>query len=169
MDASAFVFCPRCGSEASGGRARRFTCPKCDFEYFFNVAAAVAAFIFDEQSRVLLIRRQREPGRGLLAPPGGFVDPGETAEAALRREVREEVGLALDHVALLTAQPNRYAAAGLEYEVLDLFFLAPMSTLAAARALEEVQEVVIRPRQSIDPDELAFPSMRAAWRCWMAR
>ncbi|MER2533730.1 MAG: NUDIX domain-containing protein [Rhizobiaceae bacterium] len=43
---------------------------------------------------VLLVRRGREPSRGLYAFPGGRVEPGETPEAAARRELMEETGLA---------------------------------------------------------------------------
>jgi ADP-ribose pyrophosphatase YjhB (NUDIX family) len=53
----------------------------------------VDAAIFDDQQRVLLIRRA-DSGRWAL--PGGWVDPGETAEQALDREVREETALAVE-------------------------------------------------------------------------
>lgn len=45
--------------------------------------------------RVLLIRRGRAPGRGLLALPGGFIEPHEEVEAGARRELLEETGLDL--------------------------------------------------------------------------
>ena len=53
----------------------------------------VGAIIFDAAGRLLLIRRGHPPGAGLWSIPGGRVEPGETDDAALRREVLEETGL----------------------------------------------------------------------------
>lgn len=49
--------------------------------------------VFDGSGRLLLIRRRHPPFAGQFALPGGFVDPGETTEAAARRELLEETGL----------------------------------------------------------------------------
>ena len=53
----------------------------------------VGAVVRDDTGRLLLIRRGHEPSRGLWSLPGGRVEPGETLEAAVAREVREETGL----------------------------------------------------------------------------
>jgi len=57
--------------------------------------------IFDNAGRVVLIRRKHEPFKGSYALPGGFVDIGETVEAACRREVQEEVGIELGDLSLI--------------------------------------------------------------------
>lgn len=63
------------------------------------------------QGRVLLVRRAKRPGRGLLALPGCFLDPGEVHEAAALRVLRQEAGLALDGILaereLVFSHPNR--------------------------------------------------------------
>jgi 8-oxo-dGTP diphosphatase len=57
-------------------------------------AGASAALFRD--GKVLLIKRSTAPFAGLWSLPGGLIEPGETAEAAARREVREETGLSAD-------------------------------------------------------------------------
>jgi 8-oxo-dGTP diphosphatase len=56
-------------------------------------ALAVDAVVFDGAGRLLLIRRRNAPFKGRYALPGGFVEYGETVEAAARRELMEETGV----------------------------------------------------------------------------
>jgi 8-oxo-dGTP diphosphatase len=57
------------------------------------VIDCVGAVIKDGAGRLLLIKRGHEPGKGLWSIPGGRIEPGESDEEALVREVREETGL----------------------------------------------------------------------------
>ncbi len=56
---------------------------------------AVGALVIDD-GRLLMVKRDREPGRGLWTVPGGHVELGEYLEQALRREVMEETGLEVE-------------------------------------------------------------------------
>jgi 8-oxo-dGTP diphosphatase len=60
-----------------------------------NPALTVDAVIITD-GEIVLIQRKGEPFRAQYALPGGFVEYGETVEAALRREVLEETGLIVD-------------------------------------------------------------------------
>jgi NAD+ diphosphatase len=97
-------FCGRCGSPTEsvrGDRARR--CPVCGLQAYPRLSPAVITLI--ERGETILLARGHafQPGRfGIIA---GFVEPGETLEEAVRREVREEVGFELDRVEYFGSQP----------------------------------------------------------------
>lgn len=55
----------------------------------------VGAVILDEQDRVLLLQHRFRPGNG-WGVPGGFINPAEQPEEAIRRELREEIGLEVE-------------------------------------------------------------------------
>jgi 8-oxo-dGTP diphosphatase len=56
---------------------------------------AVGALVIDD-GRLLMVKRDREPGKGLWTVPGGRVEHGEYLDQALRREVKEETGLEIE-------------------------------------------------------------------------
>lgn len=64
-------------------------------------AIAVDCVVFDKAGRLLLIRRKNAPFKGQFALPGGFVEYGETTEAAARRELHEETRLRIGQLQLV--------------------------------------------------------------------
>ena len=57
--------------------------------------------VLQQGSKVLMVRRKKDPFKGRLALPGGFINEGETAEDAVRREVREETSLEVEPIDIL--------------------------------------------------------------------
>jgi ADP-ribose pyrophosphatase YjhB (NUDIX family) len=158
------TYCPQCGasSREETHELNPFRCGSCGVVLFFNPAAAVAAFIVRDDGQVLFLRRAREPAKGLLGMPGGFVDYDESAEDALRREVREEVGVEFEELRFLASYPNRYPYLSIIYRTLDLFFEVRGANLRQARPLDDVSSLEWRNPAQIDPAEIAFDSMRLA-------
>jgi len=161
--ASIFKYCPNCGAAGvTQPSANLIECANCGFHFYRNPAVAVAALIVDERGQILLIRRAKDPAKSKLAMVGGFVDFDETAEAAVRREVKEEINLDLSAIEFLSSHPNEYHYRGIVYPVLDLFFVARVNSWHEAQAVSEVESLVARDPKTVEPEELAFESMRQA-------
>jgi ADP-ribose pyrophosphatase YjhB (NUDIX family) len=91
----------------------------------------VGAVLTDDAGRLLLIRRANEPGRGLWSLPGGRVEPGESDEQAVVREVAEETGLVVE-AGRLVGRINIPTADGRVYDVGDYTCTVVGGTLTAA-------------------------------------
>jgi NAD+ diphosphatase len=97
--------CPRCGAVTVAilaGHARR--CPVDGSEHFPRVDPAVIMLVTDDNDRCLLARNRAWPARrvSILA---GFVEPGESLEQAVSREVGEETGLRVGGLRYVGSQP----------------------------------------------------------------
>jgi len=135
-------------------------CPECGLDWYFNMAAAVAAVIFDEQGRLLLTVRAHEPSKGMLDLPGGFVDMGETAEQAVKRELLEELCIDVEPVEYLGSFPNEYVYSGILYETLDLVFICRANHLEGMTPGDDVSGVVRIKPEEIVPDDAGLSSVK---------
>ena len=125
-------FCAQCGhltSVAAAGWTRR--CPNCQAQHYPR-SDPVAIMLVVRGERALLGRTRRRPGLRFSCL-AGFMEPGETPEEAVRREVREESGIRVGRVKYLAAQPWPFP-----------------STLMMGFLAEAISEEI-----AIDPEELA--------------
>ncbi len=160
-----FVHCPRCRApglafEESGSR---HVCRACGWVLYRNAAAAVFGIV-EHDGRVLLVRRARDPASGTLDLPGGFIDIGETAEAALARELREELSVEITRLAYLGTYPNVYPYSGVTYHTLDLCFHGELVAPPDPRRLEihEIAGFELVRREAIVLEAIGMESPRRA-------
>lgn len=94
-------FCPRCAQPAEIELPHRIGCPHSGYVAYYNPKPVAAVIPRDAEGQIILLRRGFDPGGGLWTFPGGFVELGETVEAAAERETREELGMAIELGALV--------------------------------------------------------------------
>jgi NAD+ diphosphatase len=98
-------FCANCGAATEpidGGHERR--CPTCGAHHFPRTDPAVIVRVVDDRDRLLLGRQASWPA-GRFSVLAGFVEPGETLEEAVRREVLEESGVEVGEAHYVASQP----------------------------------------------------------------
>ncbi len=143
--------CSFCGQPFAAEQAWPRTCVACHNITFLN-PTPVAVMLVPVDNGLLLIRRGIEPNKGKLALPGGFVDLGESWQAAGAREVWEEAGIHLDpesiRIFAVHSTPNNAS-------ILIFGLAAPISAaqLPTFTVTNETTERVI----ITAPIELAFP------------
>jgi len=168
-----FQYCPSCGEKGIRLERNKFECPSCGFVYFHNTAAATGCIIQADEGIVLLVRG-REPGKGKLDLPGGFVDPGEGLLEGMLRELKEELswepqilpGQNMAEVFRLFASfPNIYPYKNISYNTCDIYFIvsAPgLSEKDLKAEADEITEIRFLQPGEIDLNDMAFGSTRRA-------
>ena len=97
--------CPQCGTPTVPAAAGHLTrCPKDGTEHFPRLDPAVIMLVIDPADRLLLARNATWPA-GRMSVLAGFVEPGESCEAAVAREVMEEASVVVNQVEYLGSQP----------------------------------------------------------------
>jgi NAD+ diphosphatase len=97
--------CPQCGTPTVPAPAGHLTtCPKDGTDHFPRLDPAVIMLVIDPDDRCLLARNALWPA-GRMSVVAGFVEPGESAEHAVAREVEEETSIIVGQVSYLGSQP----------------------------------------------------------------
>jgi NAD+ diphosphatase len=97
-------FCSRCGVPLNTKTTERAKeCPQCGLLYFPRLAPAIIVLV--QRGDKLLLARSRHFMPGMYSVLAGFVEPGESLEEAVMREIREEVGIEVKDISYFGSQP----------------------------------------------------------------
>lgn len=161
---SDYRFCPRCGGALDlrtlrPGEPQRLVCQGCGFVFFLDPKVA-AGVIFSLNGGIVLLQRAIEPRYGRWVFPGGYVDRGESLEAAALREVKEESGLDVRLTRLLGA----YSSPG---NAVIVIAYAGEVTGGSLRTDDESLDIRSFAPAEIPWEQLAFPSTSHALRDYL--
>jgi ADP-ribose pyrophosphatase YjhB (NUDIX family) len=161
----AYRHCPRCGGVLEERVVLehdppRLVCTACGFVFYLDPKVAVGT-VCRTEGGIVLLRRGIEPGYGRWVFPGGYVDRGETLEAAAVREAREEIGADIR----LTGLVNAYSYPGRPVVVIVYGAIVVGGSL---RGGQEALEVKTFAPAAIPWDDLAFRSTAEGLRDYLS-
>ena len=161
FQSSAWQFCPYCGSKSfRAGKEYYMECGICRKKFYINASGAVACVIENPQGEILLTRRAFNPAKGMLDLPGGFVNPDETAEDAIKREIKEELNLETTSMQYFGSSHNRYLYGEMMYFTLDLGFKCLVADFSTLRVADDVDGYLFLPPHQINLQKIGFSSIR---------
>lgn len=165
-----FRFCPKCGSEYfEVNNFKSKHCSNCGFTYYQNPSSATAAFIQNDKGELLVVRRAKDPAKGTLDLPGGFVDNDESGEQGIIREIREETGLEIKKVEYLFSVPNVYQYSGMNIHTLDMFYHCHVDDDAETLAADDAAECFWVPLRNVYVERFGLRSIREAVHRFLAQ
>ncbi len=158
-------FCTRCGgplrfARVAGEERERFVCAACGHVAYVNPRLVVTTLPITDAGEIVLIRRGIEPGIGLWAQPGGFLEVDETVHQAAVRETYEETRLLVEPTEIVGLYTR------LESAVVTIVFEAQV-TGGKAAVTPEASEICAYPADTLPWPELAFRSTYWALRDWL--
>ena len=155
-----FLYCPVCGSKAfTIHNFKSKQCEACKFTYYANPCSATAVFIRNERGELLVARRGKEPAKGTLDLPGGFVDMEETVEDGMRREIKEETGLTVNEVKYLFSIPNQYLYSDMLIHTIDMFYEVHVDNDVHPVADDDAAALEWMPMEQVNPKDFGLKSI----------
>lgn len=157
-----FKCCPRCSCKGHfNSEEYSFKCNSCGFHFFLNASAAVTALIFNDNGELLFTRRAIEPALGKLDLPGGFVDPGESLENAIAREVKEELDLEVNQIKFFASFPNHYVYSGCVVNTIDSVFKCTINDFSPITFRDDIGGYEFHKVTEVDLEDIPFKSVKA--------
>jgi len=134
-------------------------CNTCGYTFYQNAAAATASILLFK-GKIIFTRRGKEPRKGMLDLPGGFLNYNESAEQGIIREISEEIGCDVNTLSYFDSHPNTYLYKGVTYHTCDICFIGEVAGIESFKPSDEIPELVLLAPFEIHIDDIAFPSLQ---------
>lgn len=163
--AATLNYCTRCGEPLhfgpiEGEERERLACDACGYIAYVNPRLVVTTIPVTDEGAVMLLRRGIEPGYGLWAQPGGFLEIDETVNEGAVRETLEEIGLIVEPGEILGLYSRPEAG------VVVVAFEARIVGGESRTSPEALEVRAFRP-EAIPWSEIAFRTSTWALRDWV--
>lgn len=157
-----FRFCMLCQGEFKNNSDIEKECTNCGYVYFIAAKPSAGGIIINSKNQILLIKRNRNPFKGSLDIPAGFVDYNETSEEALVREMKEEVNLDVTNFKFWKSVVGDYDFKGVIKQYITSIFIVKVDDIQSNMVLGGSDAVDARfyDLAEINLSEVSFKSTR---------
>lgn len=161
-ETEAFRFCMLCQGEFKHNSDIEKECTKCGYIYFIAAKPSAGGIILNSKNQILLIKRNRNPFKGSLDIPAGFVDYNETFEEALVREMKEEVNLDVANFKFWKSIIGDYDFKGVVKQYITSIFIMKVNDLQEKMVLggDDAVDAKFYDLADIDLTQVSFKSTR---------
>lgn len=156
-----YRYCIKCGGlfhPRREGQYVRWVCTRCSYTFYGNPHPTVGLLLVF-RTELLFVRRAAPPFQGWWDLPGGFVERGESFEAGLKREIYEELGIAVPRCSYFGSFADLYQGEA----TLAVLFLSRIMRKPSVKPADDIQEAQWFPVHA-PPQRLAFTNNRMAVR-----
>ena len=158
---SMYHFCPHCASPQIQRTHRQYLCTLCKFVWYIDPAPCNAVIIHNQKNEIVLVKRKYSPKRGEWDLPGGFIEPGETAEESVKREIKEEINAEIRTLQYFASAADTYQYKGIIKYTFGVIYTATI-TSPILIANDDVSVAEWVPKEKVLERKIAFQSVKHA-------
>lgn len=166
MEEQAYRYCPRCGAAFEKQAENLLVCGSCGLHFYINPHPCNAVIIENEKGEILLVKRKSDPYEGTWDLPGGFMNPNESAEESVIREIEEELRIKPKGFRYLGSYADRYPYKGVNYHTLCFVYAVKIESIPL-QASDDIDDYKYFTPNNLPFDELAFSGLKKALRAYL--
>lgn len=155
----AYKFCPRCGGKLIFQQDNLIKCNSCGHNLYINPVPCNAVILENENREILLVKRKFPPQKGYWDLPGGFIQPDESLEESVKREIKEELNLDVAMTNIVGGYKDSYLYGGILYPTF-VVTVASVVTGGNIKAADDISLYRYFPKDDVLSQKLAFKNLR---------
>ncbi|MBI3486335.1 NUDIX domain-containing protein [Candidatus Daviesbacteria bacterium] len=154
-------YCYICGSELEKKSDALFICKKSAHHIYTNAKPCNGVIIENKKGEILLVKRKFPPKQGSWDLPGGFINPAESLEQSVVREIKEELEVELKREIYVKSYSDRYLFEGINYHTICVIFTGEIGE-QIPKAADDALELKFFPKDKIPYSEIGFDGIKLA-------
>ena len=165
-----YKYCLRCGGGLKKLDEITFQCEKCKNKMFVNPEPVASVILEKGEDQILLAKRAIEPAKDTWDVPGGFIKPGETAEQAGVREIKEELGITINIIDTIgTVAPQDYTYQGIDNPHLVVVLRTRLQGNETIKPSDDVSEYKFIDKESALRENIQLDGTKMALELYLKR